>query len=215
MRDETFELFVSEFGEATHRIEVPESSVEKWRGKLPDQLLRYWEEEGWCGYANGLLWTVNPDHYEDLIDEWLNGSGLEEVDAFHVIARTAFGNLYACGEKTGQCVTVACASNVISALENELKQKTREDLDLSIRAFLAFSEPRDFDMHDDSGRPLFERAVAHLGQLSADKLYGFEPALVIGGSKQLNNLSKLDLDVHLTILRQFSAPDLLIAKTEI
>ena len=55
MRDECFEVFIDEFGEATHRDAVPASSIEKWRGKLPDQLLTYWKEEGWCGYANGLL----------------------------------------------------------------------------------------------------------------------------------------------------------------
>jgi hypothetical protein len=101
MRDENFEVFIDEFGEATHRVEVPVASIEKWRGKLPDQLLTNWQEEGWCGYANGLFWTVDPDDYEDIVDEWLEDIPLEQLDAFHVIARTAFGDLYLWGEKTG------------------------------------------------------------------------------------------------------------------
>jgi len=71
MRDEDFEVFISEFGEATYRVDVPPEAIEKWRGKLPELLLTYWQEVGWCCYANGLFWIVNPDDYEDLVDEWL------------------------------------------------------------------------------------------------------------------------------------------------
>ncbi|BEV17158.1 hypothetical protein HBDW_39460 [Herbaspirillum sp. DW155] len=70
MRDEDFKYFISNFGEATKRSPVPTESIEKWRDKLPDQLLKYWEREGWCEYANGLFCTVDPDDYEDLVDEW-------------------------------------------------------------------------------------------------------------------------------------------------
>ncbi|WP_288410485.1 GAD-like domain-containing protein [uncultured Herbaspirillum sp.] len=58
MRDEDFEYFVSKFGEATKRSTVPVASFEKWRGRLPDQLLKYWQEEGWCEYVDGLFCTV-------------------------------------------------------------------------------------------------------------------------------------------------------------
>jgi hypothetical protein len=79
MRDEGFEVFIEEFGEASRRTEVPTASFESWQGKLPDQLLKYWKEEGWCAYANGLFWTVNPDGYEDLVDEWLYDTFLEQI----------------------------------------------------------------------------------------------------------------------------------------
>jgi hypothetical protein len=61
-------------------------------------------------------------------------------------------------------------------------------------------------MEDDEGEGLFERALAQLGPLSKDELYGFEPALVLGGPCRIENLRKLRLDVHLSILRQFEAP---------
>lgn len=41
MRDEDFEVFIEESGEATQRVEVKETAIEKWRGKLPDKLLSY------------------------------------------------------------------------------------------------------------------------------------------------------------------------------
>lgn len=206
MRDENFEVFIEEFGEATHRVDVPAASLEKWRAKLPDQLLAYWEEEGWCSYANGLFWTVDPDEYEDLIDEWLQDTHLEELDSFHVIARSAFGDLFACGEKCGRSVTVICLLNTISAFGNELKPKSKKDLDLSISSFFGASERARFDVDDESGEPLFKRAVEKLGELAPDEMYGFEPAIVLGGSLKLENLVRVKTDVHLTILRQLASP---------
>ena len=126
MRDEDLEVFIEAFGEATDRVEVPATSIEKWRGKLPDQLLSYWQEEGWCAYANGLFGTVDPDEYEDLLDEWLKNTKLEQLDAFHVIARSAFGNLYVCGEKTGKSITIACQINKVFSIPKELKIKDKK-----------------------------------------------------------------------------------------
>ncbi len=205
MRDEDFEVFIGEFGEATHRIDVPAEAIQKWRGKLPDQLLTYWQEEGWCGYANGLFWIVNPDDYEDLVDEWLENTPLEQVDAFHVIGRTAFGKLYVCGERTGVSVRISCPINAIFALPKELKPKSKENQDWSVRSFFGLSAS-DCDLKDESGVQLFERAVAKLGPLEPDEVYGFEPAIVLGGKMRLENLAKLKLDVHLTILRQLATP---------
>ena len=205
MRDEDFAYFIRKFGEATHRVEVPQAAIDKWRGKLPDRLLTYWKEEGWCGYADGLFWIVDPDDYEDLVDEWLEGSKLEQVDMFHVIARTAFGKLYLCGESTGRSLTINCATHAMFALTRDFKKQDQRDRDISIGAFLGLSKDG-CDLYDDSDHPLFARALETLGPLGSDELYGFEPAIVLGGEMLLENLRKVKLDQHLTILRQFAAP---------
>ncbi|MGN6234186.1 MAG: GAD-like domain-containing protein [Trinickia sp.] len=214
MRDEDFEVFIDEFGEATDRTDVPEAAFEKWQGKLPDRLLRYWKEEGWCGYANGLIWLVDPDEYEDLVDEWLDGSQLEQIDAFHSIARTAFGKLYLFGEETGQSVTVNCATHAMFALERDLKKKDQRKLDISVRAFLGLAKD-ECDLDDEFGKPLFDRAFKALGSLGPDEVYGFEPAIVLGGKMLLENLHKVKLDHHLTILRQLAPPTMPFSNVDI
>lgn len=205
MRDEDFQVFIDEFGEATHHVEVPAESIEKWRGKLPEQLLTYWREEGWCGYADGLFWTVNPDDYEDIVDEWLEDSPLEQIDAFHVIARSAFGHLYLWGEKTGSSVTISSGIHSIICLASNLKRKL-DDPDFDARLFFSSKSLEHVEYDDEFGTPLFKRALAKLGPLGPDEMYGFEPAVVLGGKMQLENLAKLNLDIHLTILRQLAAP---------
>lgn len=214
MRDDDFEVFIEEFGEASHRIDVPAEAIQRWQGKLPDQLLAYWKEEGWSGYANGLFWIVNPDDYEDLVDEWLEDTGLEQIDAFHVIARTAFGDLYVCGERSGVSMTISCPINAIFALPKDLKPKNKVDQDWSVRAFIGLSVS-ECDLKDESGRQLFEPALNKLGPLEPDEVYGFEPAIVMGGKMRLENLAKLKIEQHLTILRQLAPPKLPFSNLDI
>jgi len=95
--DEAFSVFIEEVGEPTHRQEVPASTIERYKGsyrinfcsigwntvppasldhyqgKLPNQLLTYWQDHGWCGYGGGLFWMVNPQEYEDVVAQWLAG----------------------------------------------------------------------------------------------------------------------------------------------
>ncbi|NUT63115.1 GAD-like domain-containing protein [Herbaspirillum sp. C9C3] len=205
----------SNFGEATKCANVPAASFEKWRGKLPDQLLKYWKREGWCEYVNGLFCTVDPDDYEDIVDQWLADTGLNEIDAFHVIGRSAFGDLYLFGEKTGRSVTIAATLNMITVLQNKLKEKRKRELDFSIRCFFSFIKPSQLDMEDENGQPLFERARSKLGPLEPHEIYGFEPAIVLGGKVLLENLAKVNAKVHLTILRQFADPELPLSGIDI
>jgi hypothetical protein len=215
MRDEDFVEFINEFGEPTHRTTVPAESIERWRGRLPDQLLTYWQQEGWCGYANGLIWTVDPDDYEDLIDEWLEDTPLERLDSFHVIARTAFGKLFTCGEKVGPVLDIASLTHSLFALAKDLRSKSPADLDFEVRGFFAGTTRRGCDLIANDKTALFEPALKKLGPLAPDEMYALEPALAVGGSIALEHLVRVKLDPHLTILRQLAAPTMPYAHIDI
>lgn len=214
MRDEDFAYFISKFGEATSRQSAPQTSIDKWKSRLPEQLLSYWKEEGWCGYADGLLWTVNPDDYEAVLDAWMGETPLPGIDKFHVFARTAFGKLYVWGERGGASVVVVPASHGIVCLMNEV-QRTVNNPDFSMACFFSGSDLSDFDMKDSARKELFKRALKKLGPLSTDQMYGFEPALVLGGELRLGNLVKVNLDVHLSLLRGLAAPTLPFAHIDV
>ncbi|HEQ0196601.1 MULTISPECIES: GAD-like domain-containing protein [Pseudomonas] len=208
MRDQDFAYFIKKFGEANSRTRIPEAVIANWTDKLPPLLLTIWRDEGWASYGEGRFWTVNPEDYEHIKDAWLENTPLADFDNFHVIARTAFGVLYLCGEKTGRSATIACLHNEILALKNKLKVRPLHDHDPSIQALFGASKPADFDYPDSNGKLLFERAVKKYGPLAQDEMYGFEPALVLGGSPTLENLRRLKLDPHLLILRNFDTPTL-------
>lgn len=204
MIDPHFSYFIEKFGKATTRTVVPGAKIAKWSNKLPPVLLTYWREEGWAGYANGRLWTVNPDEYQDIKDAWLEETPFCTFDRFDVIARSAFGDLFVCGEKTGRSLTISCAHNETLALKNKLKPRSLLNQNPSVQSFFGSRKPEDFDYPDSSGELLFDRAMKTYGPLAPDEMYGFEPALVLGGNAKIENLRRFKLDPHLHILRQYA-----------
>jgi hypothetical protein len=197
--DEDFEYFLEKMGPGFDRYYVPTASIERYRGKLPDQLLTYWQEYGWCGYAEGLFWTVNPQEYEPVRDAWIGGTEFMEKDAYHIIARGAFGKLYFFGEKTGNSLTIMSADAL--ALP---RNKRMNDPQLTVRSFFSSNNAGSNDLSDADNKLLFARALKKLGRLQRDEMYGFVPALALGGPATLEHLQKVKAVEHLVMLAQLS-----------
>ncbi|SES69280.1 GAD-like domain-containing protein [Pseudomonas graminis] len=194
--DRVFARFLEKFGNPVDRQDVPVSSIEPYRGKLPDQLLGYWAEHGWCGYGNGIFWLVNPQEYEGVVASWLEGTIFEKRDIYHIIARSAFGDLYFWGETTG------CALNITSIFSRCVINDPPTmplDMDKAFQNFLISRKVSSNDFED-----LFEPARKKLGTLRHDEMYGFVPALMLGGSETVDNLEKVKAVEHLMILSQLA-----------
>ncbi|WDY59601.1 GAD-like domain-containing protein [Pseudomonas sp. PSKL.D1] len=190
--DAIFSIFLETLGAPIASRPVPPSAVEHYQGKLPNQLLEYWKEHGWCGYGGGLFWLVDPREYEGVVDAWVGGNS---HDTYHLIARSAFGELYLWGEKTGSMLTIAAYHSryFISA-----PSSTDEERDNKIQSLLMWA------MTENIGLDLFDEARETLGDLQANEMYGFVPALMLGGSATLDRLQRLDAEVHLIILSQLA-----------
>lgn len=214
MRDEHFEYFIEKFGEPTHPRPVTADEVERYRGLLPDKLLEYWQDVGWSGFADGLFWLVNPEDYEHLVAMWLEDTPFEALDTYRAIARTAFGKLYVWGEKTNRSLTISCPTHAIIAIEKEVKS-VEPDPEIAVQAFFATSDKEGYGLTDMNDKPLFPQALKKLGPLGPDEVYGFEPVLIAGGEWSANNLAKLNLDIHLTILRQMAPPKIPFAGVKV
>jgi hypothetical protein len=197
--DEDFEYFLEKMGPGFDRYYVPTASIERYRGMLPDQLLSYWQEYGWCGYAEGLFWTVNPQEYEPVRDAWIGNTRFAEDDAYHIIARGAFGDLYFFGETTGSSLRIVAPDAL--ALP---KDRDMPDPQLAVRAFFGSRNRGANDFSDADNKPLFARALKKLGRLQRDEMYGFVPALALGGPATLEHLQKVKAVEHLVMLAQLS-----------
>lgn len=199
--DEDFEYFLEQMGPSTHKRTVPTSSIERYRGKLPDQLLAYWEEHGWCGYADGLFWTVDPQEYEPVLEAWIGDTPLMEKDAYHIIARSAFGKLYFWGERTGDSLKVFAPGSYCFPRKAMYEES---ELDFGLRIFFSNRDRKENDFDD-----LFTPALKKLGQLAHDEMYGFVPALALGGPSDLAHLQKVKAVEHLVFLAQLESLEIM------
>jgi hypothetical protein len=194
--DKVFSRFIEKFGGAIDRREVPLSSIDRYRGKLPKLLLEYWADHGWCGYGDGIFWIVNPQEYEGVVASWIEGTYLQGRDTYHLIARSAFGDLYLWGEKTGFSLKI---TSVLSRCVIHNFEINCEELNRELQDFLL---SMDVDTNDYG--ELFTPAMKKLGTLRHDEMYGFVPALMLGGPDTLDHLEKVKAVEHLTLLSQIT-----------
>ena len=194
--DRVFARFIEKIGGPVDRQDVPASSIERYRGKLPNLLLEYWAEHGWCGYGEGIFWIVNPQEYEGVVSSWIEGTKLEQHDTYHLIARSAFGDLYLWGEKTGFSLKITSFISEYFVHDFEI---TSGEMDRELQDFLLSTEVEYNDFDD-----LFKPAQKKLGTLRHDEMYGFVPALMFGGPDTLDHLEKVKAVEHLTFLSQIA-----------
>ena len=199
--DENFKYFLKKFGLAVDAQQVPMHSIDRYRGKLPDQLLKYWHTYGWCGYADGLFWTVNPEEYEPALEAWIGETAFMEQDAYHVIARSAFGKLYLWGEKTGFTLQISSMSSYAVP-----HSPPKASLDTEAQWFFGMMGREENDFNE-----FFAPALNKFGRLNSDEMYGFVPALAMGGPDDFGHLQKLKAVEHLVYLAQLS--ELRVLKT--
>lgn len=194
-----FQDFYDDFGPAVTGPAPNQTVLNKYQGKLPDRLLEYWQEYGFSGWAEGLFWLVNPDDYADILATWLAGTLLADKDTYYVIGRSAFGRLIVWGERMGVCLKIHSPYGMIFPKDDSAELEA-DGSDLTIDLFFASISKETLNTIDEDENPLFERAVAKLGPLNADEMYGFVPALALGGAAKLKNLQIVKTLEHLTFL---------------
>ncbi|VAW48914.1 FIG00957912: hypothetical protein [hydrothermal vent metagenome] len=211
MSDEYFTEFLEGegFAPALDCHPVDEETLNRYQGKLPDRLLGYWKEFGFCGYGEGLFWTVNPADYEETLELWLKNTPLWGRENYYVIARTAFGKLYVWGDKTGNATTIISYQHTIMPQDIPYETLDKEKIERFIGTFFSLQDKENADAYDKNDKLLFKKALKKLGQLKPDEMYAFVPALSLGGVADIKSLQKVKLQEQLSILAQLEEPTIL------
>ncbi len=67
-----FDEFLSAY-KIDNVIRPSAADVEAYRGKLPDFLLRFWIDHGWCSWSDGQYWLCNPSLPKPVLDYVFRG----------------------------------------------------------------------------------------------------------------------------------------------
>jgi hypothetical protein len=208
--DDSFECFYKDqgFGPVVHSKPVPPSKLAYYRGKVPDRLLQYWAAYGFAGYGDGLFWLTDPGEYSAVLDAWLEGTSFHGQDQYYVIGRSAFGELIVWGTRTGPCMKIVCAWAMIFPRAAP-PQLPPSEADFLIGSWISGIEKEDLDETDEDDEPLFDRAVRLLGPLASNEMYGFVPALRMGGPCRIDHLQKVATVEHLVLLAKLGKPEVM------
>lgn len=211
--DDNFADFLNEFDEPTSSTLANATTLKKFQGRVPQRLIEYWQEYGFCGFDNGLFWLVNPDEYEEIMNSWLAGTGVLELDTFHVIARTGFGSVYLWGENSGPSWRIDIRDAQIFHKKDYSKDISNGNGAEVLMRFFSIMDKYTIDLEDlQTEKSIFEQAVKKFGPLAEDEMFTFEPALFLGGEQTFKTVNKVNFFVQSDILASMGQREIMDIK---
>ena len=209
---EDSEYFFENFGMPFASTPVSVETLAKYRGKLPDRLLEYWQEFGFCGFKDGIFWLTNPEDYEDILTEWLPEDELKKKKHY-VIARSGFGDLFVWNSELGYEYEISSLWRWILKIDIHFSDWIRDGrADEVIDIFIGSNRYEELDTQDNDGNPLFQRCVELWGPLAENEMFTFAPYHFINNSMTLDAIRKADLFINFDIIRQMKEPEILTTR---
>jgi hypothetical protein len=178
-----FESFLTQCGPLQHKKAFDQNSLHQLKDLLPNDLLTL-ISQGEGSYMNGYLWIIDPPGYQDILEEVYKP--VENPST--CFARDAFGGLYVW---EGESIVYI---NVRHGNSKVIGRKISVFFNNIITDWEYLSEVLYLEN--------FYPAKEALGDLSFDECYGYVPLLGLGGSEKVENLQKVKIKEHLSIIAQ-------------
>jgi hypothetical protein len=164
-----------------------EEIINKYAGKIPEQLLEVWKQYGFGSILNGYLKIVNPDEFQSLLKDVY----VRNEDAI-VLFTTSMGDI------------IVWEDNRYLILLNFRRGKIKG---ISSGFEFFFSDLEDESFYQDTLDWLpYPEAVSKLGVPKYDECFGYVPILGLGGPEKVDNLTKVKLVEHVYLITQFMGP---------
>ena len=169
--------------------------IEKYKNVLPQTLIDIWKEYGFGSFAKGFLKTINPDEYQELLNE----TYISDKNPIPIFT-TALGDIlvlreeYPEGKKWFDIDIVFYRDGDDSLVCGEKSFFAQELTDLN-------SYKNDFFWGDYIG------AVKKYGTIPEyDECYGYVPLLGLGGKKTVKNMQIVKIKEHIMLIKEMVGP---------
>lgn len=201
-----FESLIRKYAPVAHSYPT-EAQVEKWRGRLPDFLLRWWSEQGRGSLSNGQYWVCDPDQLRPVMEEVFAGDPKYNVDDLIPFGYNALGMIDVFMGQ-GRTMTIDLMFGTVTWRDQSGGPDEEETPDFMPIYFRISGGAHRLDWNDEDMIPLFPWALENLGELQPGEIYGFVPAYSTSGDYPVRNLQRLPLIEHLVMLANLSPPTL-------
>jgi hypothetical protein len=166
---------------------VPEEIINKYNGKIPEQLIEVWKHYGFGSILNGYLKLINPDSFIEILEEVY----MRNKDAIPLFA-TSMGDIIVWEKERYLNLLNFRKGNVhvISAGFDFFLE------DLSDKSFI----DEELDWYP------YPIAIEKYGEPDFDECFGYAPLLGLGGPEKMENLKKVKIVEHIYLITQFMGP---------
>lgn len=180
-------MITSVFKDFILHKEVSEVSINKFKDKVPEQLIKAWREYGFGSILNGYLKIVNPEEFQSLLEDVYARSKNSVV-----LFATSMGDL------------IIWEDNKYLLLLN-FRRGTMKGISSGFDYF--FEDLEDVStLEKDLDWLPYPVAIKRYASLLFDECYGYVPILGLGGEEKVDNLKKVKLIEHIYLIAQFMGP---------
>lgn len=193
-----------------NHVEKPSAEiVAHYKERLPDILIRFWVEKGWCSWSQGQYWICDPSLLQPVIDYVFQGDS--ELDPARMIAfgYNAFGNVDIWYDDATIRLNLPNGMVRVEPREYDESEKREWTDDVMIGLKLSFNvSPHLAPWEDEKYNNMMPQALKAIGELESGEIYGFVPALSVGGRNNVKQLQRVKIREHLVLLASLDSPTL-------
>ena len=175
---------------------VSEEIINKYKNKVPEQVLDIWQNYGFGSFLNGYLKIVNPEEYEELLKETYIPVEDEPIEFNTVLFATAMGDLI---------VWEYVDEDISSVILVSYRRGYSSMILASFRNFFRVLNEEEFMTEDLKWDPYLE-AREKYGEPAYDECFGYVPLLGLGGKDTVDNLKKVKLKEHIYMINDLVGP---------
>ena len=175
-------------------ISIPASSelINHYKCKVPELLIKLWENNGFGKYNNGIIELINPKDFEQVLWTWLG----KEVENYVPFAISAFGELFYYRKLTETDEDVCMV---------DIQYRSIETLVWSLESFFEDFLTNETERQTWLREDLFLQAVDVFEELTAHEIFTISPVLAMGGAAELSCLQKGNAQVYQDIVFQMTS----------
>jgi hypothetical protein len=202
-----FAYMLRKLGEPRFAAKISDEEAGRYAGRVPDALIRFWSEHGRGAYLDGLYWICDPAPFDPLLALIFAGDAELDPAEMTVVAHTAFGSLKLWHRRRRSMLVDLLVSTVFNQSERawhdaKTGQPFSENFGVGTTVAITGSE------YLPEEKELLAAAAARLGPLEPGEVYGFFPALQLGGAYKVENLRRVKAPEHFAFLAQLQRFDL-------
>jgi hypothetical protein len=175
MTDEYFQLFLDRLPLTNPGPACRPEHLQTYHGVLPDPLLSYWQEYGFSGFGDGIVWLTDPLEWRattELITAGIKHRPLGTEAHYIPILRSAFGEVWFWTPGYGRSLTLTPAlATAVGIIQSKPSAS-----DLSLQSTFAMGRPARYDFKPTSHpNGVFEQTLKRCGKLTSSQVYCFTP----------------------------------------
>lgn len=210
--EERYEEAFLRYGPPKHVVKPDLATIERYRGRVPDSLLRIWQDYGWGSWSNGVLWMCDPEFLRPIMHALFNGDPEFDPETVIPYAYDGFGDLYIYLGSGKQFHYKILFNSGSKDYLKEWGQEPHQTFTLSENFIYCFygnlSNTNNFGdfLNNHKYENFMPELIKRYGELEPGEVYGFVPALPLGGSMSINNIQRMPILSYLSFLIEFERP---------